>query len=495
MILIDGFLRKFEMNSNERIMLYDEPVIQHTKTTVEIDKENVEFSNLFIGSTKMTDDLEKDNELKAASQDKDAEVIKALLLKKKTVDAAKSIDGQKHVSLNFGVVGSGQAGGRLAEVFYNLNYKAVAINTATQDLQLLDIPQDHKFHMNYSIGGGGSGKNLEVGQEAIESYYNDVKDFVDTKLSGSDVYLAAFSLGGGSGAGSSDTLVNLLGEFGKPICVIAMLPGSFDDAQSKHNAITTLSRLADQASVGKINSLILVDNAQIEKRFTGLSQADFWKISNEMAVRPLHTFNSMSAKPSRFESLDSMDLTQALLEAGGCTIFGSNIIQKEQYENNDLALVEAMIDNFENGLLASGFDLKEAQKVGVLVTANEKVLSRIPHSNISFIFKYIAEEWGSTASFRGVYPSNSLDDSITIHFIFSGLGLPKVRVDALKDEAQKSMEILNSKKTNIATKMSIDLGKNKETSAADSMMDKIKKNKSAVSKLLSGNKRPIDRRR
>ena len=487
-----------------RVEIWTESAAAAPKHGEQIQREIEEINNLFkVEGDKMTD-TKTDEVIKEAIKEDD---FQALMARKKAAQAAqaevqarapamKSVESRPPVSLRFGLAGTGQAGGRIAEVFYKNNYAACAINTARQDLELLELPADCKLHMNYSIGAGGSGKNLEVGRAAIEDSLPAVKSFIAEKLHDVDVYVAAFSLGGGSGAGSAEVLIDTLNEFGKPVVCICALPGSFDDTQSKHNAIQTLSRLADQATAGKINSLILVDNAQIERSYPNLSQADFWKVSNQAIVAPLHEFNSVSARPTTMDALDSADFSLALLESGGCTIFGSNKITKEQYDSNDLALVEAIVDNLENGLLASDFDLKEAQKVGVLVTASEKVLSSIPYSNISFIFKYITETFDSAASFRGIYAVPTDSDDITIHFMFSGLGLPRGRVETLKADAQKNMDALLAKKTNIGGKMSIDLGKDKNLSAADSMMSQIKKNKSAVGKLLGAPKKNvIDRRR
>lgn len=467
-----------------RIAIWDE--VKSPPTSEQAEK----FIRLFKKEETMTENNITDEIIKEALKEED---FRNLIAAKKS----KIATAAEPVSLKIGVVGSGQAGGRLAEVFFNFGYQAVAINTARQDLELLGLPADNKFHMNFSIGAGGSGKNIEVGRAAFEDSASNVKLFLAEKLNDVDLYLATFSLGGGSGSGSAEALIELLNEFGRPVICICAVPGSFDDTQSKHNAIQTLARLADQASAQKINSLILVDNARLETIYSGLSQADFWKTTNLAVVEPLHLFNSMSAKATKYEALDSADFSISLLESGGCTIFGSNKISKERYENNDLALVEAVVENLEGGLFADGFDLKEAQRVGVLISANESVLEKIPYSNIAFIFKYVGEEFGSASSFKGVYGIKSESDDITVHFMFSGLGLPKSRVEALKADAKKNMDVLLAKKNNVSEKMSIDLGKEKSASAADTMMQQIKKNNSAIGKLLGGTpkKSVIDRRR
>lgn len=485
---------------NRVVILDEKQQFVRTKTPAEIVKENEEFLKLLQGEKEMVDQ----NELKEAMRQDD---FSAIVAKKKaeaaakqateisTTDAqgedmSKNATAKPHVSLQFGVVGSGQAGGRIAEVFYRFGYQACAINTAMQDMEFLDMPKESKLFLNYSLGGAG--RDLEVGRAAIENQIDEVRAFLQAQVGNSDVVLIALAGGGGSGSGSAETLVSLVAELGRPIGVIYALPGTFDDSQSKHNAIQTLAKLSDMSAKGIINSLILVDNAKIEAAYPGLSQASFWETANNAIVEPLHMFNSLTAMPTNFEALDSMDFAKSFIEAGNCVLFGSNKVPKALYDNDETSLVGAIIEDLDKGLLASSFDLKEAQAVGILVTAKQSVLERVPYHAISYIFRYIAEEYKSARTFKGVYAVPSTDDDITVRFIFSGLGLPKERVESLKNEAQRHMQNLEAKKGKAAVGMSIDLGKDKTTSEVDRIMKKIEQKKSATGKLLNNK---FDRRR
>ena len=74
-------------------------------------------------------DVDKLAALKAKSQAKQQES-----------KMAAKIVSRKERSIALGVIGSGQAGSRIAEAFYQLGYEAVAINTAMQDLKYINIP-------------------------------------------------------------------------------------------------------------------------------------------------------------------------------------------------------------------------------------------------------------------------------------------------------------------------------------------------------------------
>lgn len=392
----------------------------------------------------------------------------------------------RHVSLKFGVVGSGQAGGRIAEVFYRYGYDACVMNTAKQDLELLDLPESSKLFLDYSLGGAG--RDLEIGRAAVEENFEEVQAFLEEKTEDAEVLVLAFSGGGGSGSGSAEVLVEVASGLGKPIIVIFALPGSYDDAQSKYNAIQTLARMGDMASKGHISSLVLVDNAKIELAYPNLSQTAFWETANKAVVEPLHLFNSLTAMPTKFEALDTMDFANTLLDSGNCVLFGANMVPPEDYEEDDEALVEAIIQNLEDGLLASGFALEEAQSVGVLITARQEVLDKIPYQQIAYIYKYISQEYDSAKTFKGVYAVKADTDDVTVRFVFSGLGLPKDRVDSLKSDADKHMKNLSAKKKKSTSNMSIDLGRDKTSDQADRMISRLKKKKSSSSKLIKNKK-------
>src|SRR5580692_3710169 len=81
---------------------------------------------------------------------------------------AARIVSKKDRSLALGILGSGQAGSRLAEAFHKLGYDAIAVNTAMQDLKFIDIPDSNKLLLEYGLGGAA--KEVEIGKAAAESH-------------------------------------------------------------------------------------------------------------------------------------------------------------------------------------------------------------------------------------------------------------------------------------------------------------------------------------
>src|SRR5579864_4146088 len=147
---------------------------------------------------------------------------------------AAKIVSKKERSIALGIIGSGQAGSRLAEAFYQLGYEAIAINTAMQDLKYIGIPDANKLLLEYGVGGAS--KELEIGKAAAELHRGEITQLVNEKLAHAQVNVLCLSLGGGSGAGSCETMVELLANLGKPLVVITVMPMDTEDAHTKSNA-------------------------------------------------------------------------------------------------------------------------------------------------------------------------------------------------------------------------------------------------------------------
>lgn len=216
-----------------------------------------------------------------------------------------SIITEQEVSINMGIIGIGQAGGRIAEIFSKLNYDVGVINTSPQDLKFIDVLPHQKLLLEGTLGG--TGKDLILGREIFSENEEKVLKFISGIADGNDMLFLAISGGGGTGSSSPDTVIPLMFSSGKPLGVIYVLPKATEDAQSKKNSIETLARLARMTADNIISSLVVVDNARIEQIYGGLSQSEFWKTANSAIVEPIHLFNSLTSQASKFTSLDPSD--------------------------------------------------------------------------------------------------------------------------------------------------------------------------------------------
>lgn len=401
---------------------------------------------------------------------------------------AAKIVSRKERSIVLGVLGSGQAGSRLAEAFYKLGYDSVVVNTAMQDLKFIDIPDSNKLLLEYGLGGAA--KEMEIGRAAAEAHRGEINNLVADKLSHSQVNVLCLSLGGGSGAGSCETLVEVLAGTGKPLVVITVLPMETEDAQTKSNALETLSKLAKATQTKKISNLIVVDNAKIEAIYSNVSQFDFFKTANKAIVEPIDVFNTLSSMPSDYKPLDPMEWGKLFTDGEGLTVYGELTIDDFTGET---AIAEAILNNLNGNLLAGGFDLKQSRYVGVIVAAPKAVWDQIPSSSITYAMHMVNDQCGTPKGvFKGMYIIDSPDPVVKVYSMFTGLGLPDSRVAQLRKDAQELQQTVKGKDEARNLNLNLDTGTNETISAAQKVKDKIAAKSSAFGKLVGG---VVDRRK
>jgi cell division GTPase FtsZ len=413
--------------------------------------------------------------------------LKAKLDAKKEENMPK-VEIKKERSINFGIVGSGQAGSRIAETFYKLGYDAIVLNTAAQDLKYIELPPSNKLLLDY--GPGGAAKDLTFGKAAADQYKDQISALVDTQLADSQVVILCVSLGGGSGAGSCETLVDTLTATGKPVVVITVLPMESDDAQTKSNALETLSKLANFAKNKKISNLICVDNAKLESIYSNVNQMEFFGVANKAIVEPLDAFNTLSSMPSSTKALDPMEFSRMLVDGEGLSIYGQFNVSNYQ---EDTAIAEAVISNLSNNLLAEGFDLKQSKYVGFMITASKEVWSKIPAASVNYANSMINDLCGNPKGvFKGIYVVESAEDTVKVYSMFSGLGLPTSRIDQLKKDTVALQSKVKARDEQRNLTLNLDTGTVKTIDDAQKIKDKIASKSSAFGKFVGT---VVDRRK
>lgn len=442
--------------------------------TVKSTKQSIEKEDIL-------DDI-KDESVKTEEEldDERLEALKARMAKKQKSeeDMPPKIVTKKTRSIKIGVVGSGQAGSRLAQEWHKLGYEAIAINTAEQDLKFIEIPEANKLLLDYGLGGAA--KDLEIGQAAAEAHREAINELVNKKLGDCQLLLFCTSLGGGSGAGSAETIVDILGQLERPVAVITVLPQSSDDAQTKQNALVTLSKFAKMAQSRLIDNLIVVDNAKIESIYSNVSQLNFFGISNSAIVEPIDAFNTLSSQPSQVKGLDPTEFGRLFTDGQGLTTYGQ--MEVSNYEDVD-SLADAIIDNLNGTLLASGFNLKESRYVGVIFAAPQKVWDKIPQAATTYAMAMVNEACGTPLGvFKGIYTVDSDDDFVKVYSMFSGLGLPQDRVEQLKSETKSLMAKSSEKDNQRNLNLKVDVGES-SVSEAERIRNRIKAKKSSFGKL------------
>ena len=344
----------------------------------------------------------------------------------KTLDVNKLIqkvkkEGIMKKAINFGIVGLGQGGGRIANVFEKLGYPTIAINTSNQDLEKLDCK------IKLQIGSGdGAGKDLKIGTKAVSVSKNEIMEVYHKEFKNVKHAIVCAGSSGGTGGGGLKAVVETLLDYKLSVSVMTTLPLDSEDTRAKKNTLSVLNELVKLVEARKIKPLIIVDNNKIEQKHPGLSTLKFWNVANEEVVKTFDLFNKLAATSTEYSSLDPADYFK-IMSAKGCMIFGNISIQEEKVSENDNLFSDAIRKNINNGLFVEGFNLVQATHVGLIIAGNPSQLESIPRRSEENAFQTINEIIGSGSVYKGVYGLPSLTYP-EVFFMLAGLGLPEERI-------------------------------------------------------------------
>lgn len=448
-------------------------------------KMSVQTTKAIIAGESIVDDITTETNVEQPSilidEDKLAKLKAKLAEKTKEQDMTTNVKPvKKERSINFGIIGSGQAGSKIAQQFRAFGYDCVAINTAQNDLKFIDIPESNKLLLEYSLGGAA--KTLEIGRAAAETNKEAIKELVSKQLADAQMFVLCSSLGGGSGAGSCEVIIDVLTELNKPIIVIGILPMHTEDLKSKSNSLEILSKLSKDLQSKKVANIILIDNARIESIYHNVGQMEFFNVANKAIVEPIDIFNTLSSMPSSVKAIDSVEYLKMLLDGEGFSTYGS--MEVANY-TDETAIAEAIVANMNNNLLASGFNIKESKYVGFIVAANKNVWKDIPAVSINYANELLKEQCGVPESiFRGIYETNDVENVVKVYSFFSGLGIPSERTNQLSEEIKNLSAVVSDKQTARNLNVALNTGKSTTINDVQRIKDKIANKTSTFGKFV-----------
>lgn len=356
---------------------------------------------------------------------------------------------------------------RLAESFWKIGYRKVCcINTTNQDLKKINIPDNNKLVMD--IGEGGAGKNPENGTKAVKRYYEDVYDLMRRSWGKEfDRIIVLAGLGGGTGTGSVNTLINIAHDIAETFklesgfavkenteinksmpsnptnytnpavgCLVSM-PMTSEGQKVNANAIQALEELFNKVGKGgklsarSISPLIIVDNERIQKIYPNLPVTKFWSVANSSISSLFHLFNNIATKESEFTTFDRADFADVL--TGGVITLGATPIAKFDSPTD---ISQAIRDNLKKNILVSGADLSQAKKAACIFIAHPDVLDQIPQGYLEHGFDMLTRIMAEgSVVHRGIYQGNVVDRSgkpgLVVYTMISELGKPEERMTEL----------------------------------------------------------------
>lgn len=339
-------------------------------------------------------------------------------------------------SLNIGIIGAGQCGGKIAEAFYHLGYKkAVVINTTDQDVN--DVPTKLVFRIPNKPGGAG--KNMEEAQQAFISNKDELYNTLTHVIGKVDHIFVCAGLGGGSGGGSISAVLELAKKYmryigyddqNKRVGAIITLPtvGESSSPIISSNAFNKGNELSKFADANQISPLIVIDNDKIRNLYRGLTVAQFYPTINTTIAQMFNVFNQISKMSSEFVTFDATDFI-TVLQCGGHLIMGVTVVSDFQYKTG---ISTALRTNLAKTLLASDFDLSTAKSAAVVVVASRDAINNVVGlmDNIEYGFDTISSLTGSATVHRGIYADDK-NDKVRVYTMISGLTKPDKRYNRL----------------------------------------------------------------
>ena len=350
------------------------------------------------------------------------------------------VEDKANGALTYGFIGAGQGGGRMVKAFYDLGYtKTLAVNTAKNDLNLLDLPGDHKFYIDH-YGDQGAGKDQTKAAVAFEAreqeVFNKLKSIVGESV---DRIIICAGVAGGSGGGSVVPLVKLAKKYftyvgredaSERVGVIASLPTTGESASPvvAKNAYNRMKNLCTMAKEKKFSPLIIVDNQKIKKLYPKLTVKAFWPTINNTVAGLFHIFNVLATQNSDYTSFDPQDY-DSVMKSSGCMIMGVTAVKDFESETG---VAMALKSNLERTLLAEGFDLKTATAAAGIVVGGTRIFEETAGlmDNLEHAFSTLAAITGNAMVHRGIYEDPS-KDKLIVYTLIGGLDAPQKRLEDL----------------------------------------------------------------
>ncbi|MCS7118521.1 MAG: tubulin/FtsZ family protein [Archaeoglobaceae archaeon] len=193
--------------------------------------------------------------------------------------------------MRFFVIGFGQAGGKILDMFIENEKKRgserrmrwLAVNTARTDLiGLRHVPIKDRILIGQTVvKGHGVGTDNKLGTKIAQDEIGTILNAIDERGTHDlDAFLIVAGLGGGTGSGGAPVLAKHLHEmYSEPVYALGILPAPEEGKLYSLNAARSIISLTKY-----VDNLILFDNGAW--KFEGLSlKESFAKINDEIVRR------------------------------------------------------------------------------------------------------------------------------------------------------------------------------------------------------------------
>ena len=347
------------------------------------------------------------------------------------------VEDKFEAAYKFAIVGVGQGGSRLAETFWKLGYRRVAvINTAPQDLKSIKVPVANKL----LIGGHGAGKDRKLAEGIFKENREDILDFLKRTFKGGfNRALVCIGAGGGTGAGGGPVVIDIVHDLCQTygienadtdalVGAVVALPTRAEGSKVRSNAKKTAEVLIDFSQKGTLSPLIILDNERIKQIYPKLSVNQFWGTANTSICSLFHLFNKIACQDSQYTAFDSADLDTVF--SSGIISFGAVPVSRkgEAVEETDISY--AVRDNLKKNILAN-IEVSTGNVAACVVIGDRKTLDNTAQESLEHGFEQLSRLLGDGSTVhRGIYHTQK--KGLVVYTIIGGIKAPDQLFDYSK---------------------------------------------------------------
>ena len=347
------------------------------------------------------------------------------------------VEDKFEAAYKFAIVGVGQGGSRLAETFWKLGYRRVAvINTAPQDLKSIKVPVANKL----LIGGHGAGKDRKLAEGIFKENREDILDFLKRTFKGGfNRALVCIGAGGGTGAGGGPVVIDIVHDLCQTygienadtdalVGAVVALPTRAEGSKVRSNAQQTAEVLIDFSQKGTLSPLIILDNERIKQIYPKLSVNQFWGTANTSICSLFHLFNKIACQDSQYTAFDSADLDTVF--SSGIISFGAVPVSRkgEAVEETDISY--AVRDNLKKNILAN-IEVSTGNVAACVVIGDRKTLDNTAQESLEHGFEQLSRLLGDGSTVhRGIYHTQK--KGLVVYTIIGGIKAPEQLFDYSK---------------------------------------------------------------
>ena len=182
----------------------------------------------------------------------------------------------------------------------------VAINTDIQQLALSDAPV--KIHVGRELTQGlGSGSSAEVGRQAAEESYDQIK----RALRGSDMVFVTAGEGGGTGSGGAPVVARIAREIGALTVGIVTTPFHFEGTKRRAQAVDGIELLRENC-----DTVVVIPNDKLlDVLDRKTSMLDAFRIADDVLRQGVQGITDLITMPGLI-NLDFADVKTIMKDAG-----------------------------------------------------------------------------------------------------------------------------------------------------------------------------------